>query len=66
MAIVKRDGKIRTLKYKDLLWKYTMCVEMLLVFNILFVVDLERVMFRHFVILIVACFHLIQDFHKVN
>lgn len=41
-----------------------MYVEMLLVFNVLFVVDLEWVMFRHFVILVVACFHLIQDFHK--
>lgn len=66
MAIVKRNEKIRILKYKDLLLKYTIYVEMLLVFNVFFVVDLEWVMFRHFVILVVACFHLIQDFHKIN
>lgn len=66
MAIVKRNGKMRTLKCKDLLGKYTMYVEILIVYNVCFVIVLEWVMFRYIIsigllLVLVSC-----KFHKID
>lgn len=49
MAIVKRNEKISTLRNGDMPWKYAMYVEILIVYNVFFVIELEWVLLRHFV-----------------
>lgn len=60
MAIVKRNGKIRTLKYEDLPQKYLMYVEILIVYNVFFVIELESILIEYFVgfgllLILVSC-----------